>query len=417
MPNPLNQPLALPVHQEVLLLLRLSLLHKINVIPSVPQLVVPNWQKLLPQRNWMNLGIPHNHLVDQIAGALNSVVTGLDELLTQDPELSGEAHHTLNHFLTNSTIANIMGLPTPKPASSPLPPSLLKDLQDIKSSILALQKVSPANAHTSNKPSPPKPQTSNPQEPIKKALGVTISSFTKAATLPPCPSVVISLANTNWSGPRPTLAQICKGINDTLEQAQNNQVRVSAASCHTALVDNNPNYTSLSITQWPSWVKNPSSYTNGSVSSLVVAFEDPDKSLACGLLTDKVWYIFGNCATLRKWKQCPSPRKSQINPTPNSPTQSPHESVPTSPTPHFFNFPPDPDPALHHARPNTRSTQDMKGELDNTGRSRMTTRSANKSKSEIVTNGVDGTLGDDGDLNPSYPIGQITHNPRYPIEN
>ncbi|KAH9011207.1 hypothetical protein EDB83DRAFT_2530371 [Lactarius deliciosus] len=167
--------------------------------------------------------------VQQIAGAHNSVVTGLDELLTQDPELSGEAHHTLNHFLTNSTIANIMGLPTPKPASSPLPPSLLKDLQDIKSSILALQKVSPANAHTSNKPSPPKPQTGNPQEPIKKASGVTISSFTKAAALPPFPSVVISLANTNWSGPRPTPAQICKGINDTLEQAQNNQVCVSAA--------------------------------------------------------------------------------------------------------------------------------------------------------------------------------------------
>ncbi|SRR6266702_1951080 len=49
--------------------------------------------------------------------------------------------------------------------------------------------------------------------------------------------------------------------------------------------------------------RNPSTYTEGAMLSLIVAFEDPDRSLLCSLLTNKVLYIFGSCATLRKWKQ------------------------------------------------------------------------------------------------------------------
>ncbi|KAH9055111.1 hypothetical protein EDB83DRAFT_2521314 [Lactarius deliciosus] len=398
--------------------------------------------------------------IQQIAGALNSVISGLDELLIQDAGLSGEARHVLNHFLTNPTITNITGIPTQTPAPTPLPASLLKDLKDIKSSILALQKVSPAGTQPSKKPPQSNPPAGSPQEPNKKTLGATISSFAKAAALPPCPSVVISLANINWSGLKPSPAQVCKGINDTLDSAQNDQVCISAArwtakenlvltgspnttvqslqldtptirlhfserypdshatshpikvqpnvkwskilinsvptgvsstssahmpdSCHTALIDNNPNYASLTITQRPSWVRNPTSYTNDTVSLLVVAFEDPDGSHARDLLATKVLYIFGNCTTLRKWKQRPSTRKTKNNPTHNSPTHSPHESVPTSPIITHFNFSappdPDPDPAPRHARPNTRSTQDMKGESDNAGRSRTATRSSDKTR-------------------------------------
>ncbi|KAF8258300.1 hypothetical protein EI94DRAFT_1708113 [Lactarius quietus] len=73
--------------------------------------------------------------------------------------------------------------------------------------------------------------------------------------------------------------------------------------CHAALVQDNPSYTSLNVTQKPSWVRNPNSYSEGAVSSLVVAFEDLDGSLACGLLSKKVVYVFGHCATLKKWKQ------------------------------------------------------------------------------------------------------------------
>ena len=48
--------------------------------------------------------------------------------------------------------------------------------------------------------------------------------------------------------------------------------------CHTAPVAMNPSYASLMVSQKPSWVRPPLSYTSGSVSSLVVAFEDRNGS-------------------------------------------------------------------------------------------------------------------------------------------
>jgi hypothetical protein len=52
----------------------------------------------------------------------------------------------------------------------------------------------------------------------------------------------------------------------------------SPDECHSSLASENPSYASLFVTQKPSWVRNPSTYTVGSSSSLVVAFEDPDGS-------------------------------------------------------------------------------------------------------------------------------------------
>ncbi|KAF8257482.1 hypothetical protein EI94DRAFT_1708967 [Lactarius quietus] len=89
--------------------------------------------------------------------------------------------------------------------------------------------------------------------------------------------------------------------------------------CHAVLVLDNPSYASLNITQKPSWVCNPNSYPEGAVSSLVVVFEHPDSSLARDLLTKKVLYMFGHCATLRKWKQRPTtltPQPEHANSTP-----------------------------------------------------------------------------------------------------
>ncbi|KAH9019509.1 hypothetical protein EDB85DRAFT_1896607 [Lactarius pseudohatsudake] len=205
----------------------------------------------------------------------------------------------------------------------------------------------------------------------------------------------------------PSPAQICEGINDALEHAQNDQVRVSAARwtardnlvltgspdttaqslqlATPTILGNNPAYASLHVTQRPSWVRNPDSYSNNTVSSLVVAFEDPDSSLARGLLASKVLFIFGNCATIRKWKQRPLTRKSKTESTPNAPnpqphTQPPHESVPTSPVPPQFVFGLDLDPTPSHAGLPSRSAQDMEGESDNAGRSRTITRSSNNNK-------------------------------------
>ncbi|KAH9024500.1 hypothetical protein EDB85DRAFT_1894299 [Lactarius pseudohatsudake] len=165
--------------------------------------------------------------IQQIADTLNSVVTGLNELLALTLELSGEARHTLNSFLTTPSIVNIMGTTTPTTTTTTLPPTLLKDMKDIEASLAVLHKAMVTATQTS-KNSTPKPQSGSLQEPIPKPSGRSISTFAIAAALPPRPSVVISLADTNWNGSRPSPAQICEGINNALEHAQNDLVHVSA---------------------------------------------------------------------------------------------------------------------------------------------------------------------------------------------
>ena len=64
----------------------------------------------------------------------------------------------------------------------------------------------------------------------------------------------------------------------------------------------------LTITQLPSWVHPPFSYTPGAYSSLVVAFEDPDRLLTSGIVASKWLYLFGTQATIKRWKQKPRPQ-------------------------------------------------------------------------------------------------------------
>jgi hypothetical protein len=107
--------------------------------------------------------------------------------------------------------------------------------------------------------------------------------------------------------------------------------------CNTTLVSDNPTYTTLNITQKPSWVHNP--YPEGDIFSLVVAFEleDLDSFLAFGPLAIKVLNIFGHCATLRKCKQHPT----NLNPTPilaivtltTTPSEDPFETLLSNVTP------------------------------------------------------------------------------------
>jgi hypothetical protein len=79
----------------------------------------------------------------------------------------------------------------------------------------------------------------------------------------------------------------------------------SPDECHKALIAENPSYASLTVTQRPSWVRNPLSYTANTMSSLTFAFEDPDSTRAATLLADKVLYISGATATAKRWKQRP----------------------------------------------------------------------------------------------------------------
>jgi len=67
------------------------------------------------------------------------------------------------------------------------------------------------------------------------------------------------------------------------------------------LVDNNPSYKALKVTQMPSWVRKPSAYNPTQLlSSLVVVFKDPDGTIACNLICACYLYIFSAQATVKK---------------------------------------------------------------------------------------------------------------------
>ena len=59
-----------------------------------------------------------------------------------------------------------------------------------------------------------------------------------------------------------------------------------SAACHVSLTAENPSYKALKVTQMPSWVRAPGTYTSSNKDklSLVVAFEDPNSSLARDLI-------------------------------------------------------------------------------------------------------------------------------------
>lgn len=93
--------------------------------------------------------------------------------------------------------------------------------------------------------------------------------------------------------------------------------------CQNTLIDENPSYASLRITQKPSWVRTPTSYAPNSKSSPVVAFEDPDRIRKRELLAAKQLFRFGIGAKLEKGKQVPRPkdtdRANQLPPAPTDP--------------------------------------------------------------------------------------------------
>ena len=104
------------------------------------------------------------------------------------------------------------------------------------------------------------------------------------------------------SQPRPNVKWSKILLNGVPTGAFKNHPPFSPDRLHQELAANNPSYASLTITQKPSWVQPPSSYLPGTVSSLSVAFEDPDGSKLKMLLVERYLYTFGNRATIMKWK-------------------------------------------------------------------------------------------------------------------
>ena len=76
------------------------------------------------------------------------------------------------------------------------------------------------------------------------------------------------------------------------------------------LIDNNPTLHHLKMCQLPSWVCCPSLFNPRSQSSLVLAFEDPDRTIAPSLIKGCYLYTFGTQCCIKAWKQPPpSPTK------------------------------------------------------------------------------------------------------------
>jgi len=109
-------------------------------------------------------------------------------------------------------------------------------------------------------------------------------------------------SDTPISQPRPNTKWSKITINSVPTGASQARSPYSPNECHVALAASNPTYASLSITQQPSWVCPPTSYKSGSISSLSVAFEDPDGRKLKVLLAKCYLYAHGNRATVLKWK-------------------------------------------------------------------------------------------------------------------
>ncbi|KAI9455556.1 hypothetical protein BJY52DRAFT_1188270 [Lactarius psammicola] len=119
-----------------------------------------------------------------VALQLKSTASAIEKLISQEPALADVVQASIISFLSTPTINNIMGnLQTPQTNNHPA--SLLKDVKDIKASILVLQSAltpgpQPGNTHA--KSTLPK---GRPQATPNNSLGHPISSFAKAAALPP----------------------------------------------------------------------------------------------------------------------------------------------------------------------------------------------------------------------------------------
>src|SRR5712691_11186691 len=139
------------------------------------------------------------------------------------------------------------------------------------------------------------------QDALLASCHVLTSAISTRLSLPG-PSPISARANVKWGKVL---------VNGVPLQAPGSAPGVaSSVVCHASLTDHNPSYAALKITQMPSWVRAPATYsTSGKTkSSLVVAFEDPDGSVARSLLQAKSLFIFGAQAKVRKWKyKAPSP--------------------------------------------------------------------------------------------------------------
>jgi hypothetical protein len=100
------------------------------------------------------------------------------------------------------------------------------------------------------------------------------------------------IPNTRWS--RMTLSHVYTGV-------EPDSSLFNPEDIHEELTLHNPTYAQLTIRQMPTWLRNPSSFKNGQISSVSLAFEDQDGSIA-RRLAGTTLTAFGNLrCTLKNW--------------------------------------------------------------------------------------------------------------------
>ncbi|KAH9053894.1 hypothetical protein EDB87DRAFT_1704343 [Lactarius vividus] len=133
---------------------------------------------------------------------------------------------------------------------------------------------------------------------ISEALAVYLSADTTS------PLPVLARENCKWG--RLTINGIPTGASLT-------RGPYSPSELHAALLADNPAYRMLRLTQAPSWVRAPHTYTPGSVSSCVISFEDPSGDSLRGLMAGRTLFAFGHSGELKRWKA--KPRGSGAKPS------------------------------------------------------------------------------------------------------
>ena len=86
----------------------------------------------------------------------------------------------------------------------------------------------------------------------------------------------------------------------------------SPSSCLQELLEHNSSLCPLKVTQLPSWVRPPRLFQPGLSSSLVVAFEDPDGTIAPSLIATRHFFCFGARVTVRRWRQPPPSKRPRV---------------------------------------------------------------------------------------------------------
>ena len=117
-------------------------------------------------------------------------------------------------------------------------------------------------------------------------IKILVKQFYSQANTP-IPEDITARPNVKWS--KILINSVPVGISDSRGPWTPNE-------CNLALVAHNPFYASLTITQKPSWVRPPSTLKQGTLSSLVVAFEDPDGSARRTLLSSRQLFLLGTRA-------------------------------------------------------------------------------------------------------------------------